>query len=235
MKCASFNVLADAYTGYGDYSHITPSLLLPGARTPGLLRIIDSLKADVIGLQEVEKPLLDALDDAGTWQTFWSPKGRNKPDGCLMLVRTGIEVRDHTTHAYGDGSGHVMQAVRIGETIFANTHIKWAPTTDRDHAGVKQTVELLNLLGNEQPAVLFADCNDKPGGPVRQLIERAGFKYVHEEAPTALVDQEPVALDLVAVRGLSATLIPNNYPIRNIPNGDCPSDHMPVVAHVSIK
>jgi mRNA deadenylase 3'-5' endonuclease subunit Ccr4 len=235
MRCATYNVLADAYTGYGDYSHVDPEFMLPGARTKGIVRLIDDLDVDVIGLQEAEEPLVQAFGETGMWQTFWSPKGRNKPDGCLTLVRPGIDVHGFATHEYGDGSGHIMQILALGRIAFANTHIKWAPADSPDHIGVSQTTELLARLGSEQQAVIFADCNDRPGGPVRQLVEQAGFTHPYEDKPTAIVNQELVALDLLAVRGLGARCITRQYDLTTLPNRDCPSDHIPIVAELAIE
>lgn len=61
MRYATFNVLADAYIGYGDYSRVEPELLRPGARTQKLVQLVDSLEADVVGLQEVEEPVALSL------------------------------------------------------------------------------------------------------------------------------------------------------------------------------
>lgn len=235
MRCASFNVLADAYTtGYGDYSHVDPGLLLPGARTPGILRVIKHLDADVVGLQEVEEPVRKALDATGDWQTFWSPKEGDRPDGCLTLVRYGIQVAEFVTRAYGDQSGHIAQMLRIGRLTIANTHIKWAPPGDPDHAGVAQTAELLQWMEPEGSAVICADCNDRPGGLVRRLLKEAGFANVSgDDEPTAIVNQELVALDIVAVRGVAARRALVAYDPATIPNKECPSDHIPVVAEIS--
>lgn len=232
MRCATFNVLADAYTSYGDYSHADPKLLQPGARTEGIIRLVEGLGVDIIGLQEADEPLLRAIGATGLWQTFWSPKGRNKPDGCLTLVKHGLEVAGFDTHLYGDGSGHVVQSVAINGVTFANTHIKWAPADDSDHAGVAQTKELLDYLSGKEKAVVFADCNDRPNGPVRRLVEAAGFINAHDDEPTAIVNQELVALDLLAVRGMSATRTTRQFDLTRIPNVECPSDHIPIVADI---
>lgn len=234
MICATFNVLADAYISYGDYSHVDPSLLLTGARTQSTVELIDSLHADVIGLQEAEEPLKHALEQTGNWRTFWSPKERGKVDGCLTIVRHGIEVSAFDTYPYSDQSGHIMQCVRIGQLVFANTHIKWAPADALQHAGVAQTTELLKHLEPSRATIIFADCNDRPNGPVRQLIEKAGFINVCGDRPTALVNQEPVALDLLAVRGITAKRITQDYSLAEIPNKSCPSDHIPIVAELEL-
>lgn len=234
MKCASFNVLADAYIGNGDYSHVNPELLQPLARIDKIINLITDLKVDVIGLQEAEAPLVDALDHMGKWQTFWSPKGRNKPDGCLTLVKPTIEVNAFETRAYTDGSGHIVQTLQIGRVVFANTHIKWAPQDGVNHIGVLQATELIKIVGPEKPAVIFADCNDKPNGPVRALIESAGFANICGDGPTAIVNQELVALDLLAVRGFSAKCSTKRYDLTRIPGSECPSDHIPISADLML-
>lgn len=151
-----------------------------------------------------------------------------------MLVRPQLEVSNFSTHAYSDGSGHVLQILRIGRIAFANTHIKWASASTAEHVGIGQARELLDQLGPEQPAVLFADSNDSFGGPVRQLVERAGFTDISGDKPTALVDQKLVDLDVLAVRGVSGRLIPHSYDIHTIPSSECPSDHIPIVAEIEI-
>ncbi len=232
LRCASFNVLAEAYLTYGDYRHVTPGLLLSGARIPHILKLIASLEADVICLQEVELSLLSALSMHGEWQQFWSQKKGGEPDGCLTLVRQTIAVKNFVTRPYSDGSNHIMQSVVIGGVVFANTHIKWARANEPRHSGIAQTKELLGWLDAKQPAAIFADCNDRPGGPVRGLIEEAGFVNTCDNEPTALIGRERAALDIIAVRGVHAEGIKTAYSVDNIPNRQCPSDHIPVMACV---
>ncbi len=233
MRVATFNVLADAYTSYGDYSHVDPELMTSGARLGHIVRLVEALDVDVIGLQEVEAPLRDRFERDSKWQLFWTPKTHNKPDGCLTLVKKGIEVGGFESHAYTDNSTHVMQIVHIGKTAFANTHIKWAPDDSPIHAGVSQTAELLARLGgHDDPAVIFADCNDRPGGPVRRLVRDAGFTNITEAEPTAIVNQQLVALDLLASRRLDTERVVYEFDIAAIPNTECASDHIPLVATI---
>lgn len=235
MRIATFNVLADAYLGYGDYSHVDPNLLKPGARKEGIIESIDSLDADIVGLQEADMPLVDALNQTGNWQTFWSPKELGKPDGCLTLVKPDVAVDRFEPHPYSDGSGHIMQILHIGRIAFINTHIKWAPADSADHIGVGQMSELLELINMEKSAVILADSNDAPGGPVRTLAENAGFMDMSGDMPTALVNGQPMALDLLAVRGIASTRIKKNYSVLTIPNKNLPSDHIPLVAELEAK
>ena len=232
MKCATFNVLADAYIGHGDYSHVDSGLLVPGGRTEGIVQLVGRLHVDVIGLQEAEAPLVSAFEDAGNWQTFWSSKGKDKADGCLTLVRRGIEVKDFNSYYYSDKSGHVAQCLHIGQLIFANTHIKWAPADAPNHIGVRQANELMKFIGPERPSVLFTDCNDRPGGPVRRILELAGFRNTCGDEPTAVVNGELVALDMLAVRGIGAGQVAMDFDLHGIPDRYCPSDHIPLIAEV---
>jgi endonuclease/exonuclease/phosphatase family metal-dependent hydrolase len=232
MRYATFNVLADAYTGYGDYSHVNPDLMQSGARLSYLSRQINDLSADVVGLQEADRSLVEVFENDENWQSFWTPKGRNKPDGCLTLVKREVEVLDHESYSYDDESGHVFQVTHVGEIAVANTHIKWAPEDDPLHIGVSQTHELLTTLSSQEAAVILADCNGRPGGRVQTMVEQAGFTNVSAERPTAIVNGELVALDLLAIRGLRGTLIPTDYDLHFIPNESCASDHIPVVAEI---
>ncbi|HKX73014.1 MAG TPA: endonuclease/exonuclease/phosphatase family protein [Candidatus Saccharimonadales bacterium] len=230
-QCATLNVLADAYLGYGSYDS-APELLVPGARTPHLVRLINGLGADIVGLQEAEPTLVAALSMAGDWQVFWSQKQNNKPDGCLTLVRRGITAMGFTTHGYADGTGHILQMVTVEGVVFANTHIKWAPADSPDHVGVGQTRAMLDHLGSTRPAVIFADCNDRPGGPVRALVQAAGFTNVSGDDPTALIGEERAPIDLLAYRGVRATRIDLQFKPDDIPSTECPSDHIPVMATI---
>jgi hypothetical protein len=234
MRYVTFNVLADAYTTYGDYSHVNPKLLVNGARLDHIIHQVNSFGADVVGLQEADRSLLEAFEDDERWQALWSPKGRNKPDGCLTLVKSGIEIANHESFLYDDESGHVFQLTRIGHISVANTHIKWAPVDEPDHIGISQTQLLLSALGDLQPAVILADCNDRPGGPVQTLIESAGFTSMSADKPTAIVNGELVALDLLAIRGVHAQWVPTDYDLDSIPSETCASDHIPLIADVDV-
>jgi endonuclease/exonuclease/phosphatase family metal-dependent hydrolase len=226
LRCATFNVLADAYLDHGNYDFVDPGLLMPRARLPYLLQTITGLDADLIGMQEVETWLLNALVATKEWQVFWTPKDGGKPDGCLMLVKRNVEVIDFKPISYGDGSNHVMQSMVIDGITFVNTHIKWGM-----EYRVGQANMLLAELG-DGPAVILADSNDRPGEPVHELIEKAGFSNVWGDEPTALIGSERAPIDLLAVRGVHANRIGTLWPLDGIPSMQYPSDHSPVMASV---
>jgi len=67
------------------------------------------------------------------------------------------------------------------------------------------------------------------------MVKQAGFTNLSGERPTAIVNGELVALDLLVIRGLRGTLIPANYDLHSIPNEMCASDHIPVVAEIVLE
>jgi len=204
-----------------------------GGRIHPLTSLIGRLGADVVGLQEVEQPLAEALDATGNWQSFWSQKD-DASDGCLTLVRNGLAIDGEETIRYGDGSGHVAQVVKVGNVVVANTHIQWELTNR-----TAQTQELLARVATKPHVVLVGDFNDRPGEPARKMIAEAGFEILLGDTPTAFIANRDglASVDLFAVRGLQAELVPielgEDFDIRGIPNDLCPSDHIPTMAQVT--
>jgi endonuclease/exonuclease/phosphatase (EEP) superfamily protein YafD len=236
LRCVTFNVLADAYLGYGDYSQVAPRLMVPGARLPHLLRCIANLDADVVAIQEAELPLVAALEKTGDWDVFWSQKhgnGRDKPDGCLLLTRLPLAATGFKTYGLGDESGHIAQSVRVRGVTLANTHIKWAPEGSPYHVGVQQMRQLLRQLHGVTHAVIFSDCNDVPRGPVRECARANGFSMlVPESVPTALVNGQLDSLDIIAARGVMGKYVATDLSPRGVPTEQCPSDHIPLVVNI---
>lgn len=230
MRIGTFNVLADAYLHYGDSLPSDPKLQKSGSRIEPLKEVINSLEADVLALQEVDGKLAESIKRGGVWQTFWQQKGKGKSDGCLTLVRPDITVDKYGAIEFGDDSGHVAQIIRLGNLALVNTHLKWSPPDDPEHKGLGQARELLEYLG-DQPAVILADCNDRPGGPVRQCFAGAGFHDLVEGRPTARVDGQTVPIDIIALRGVAGRLMPPSHAPTK-PNRQMPSDHIPLLADI---
>lgn len=152
----------------------------------------------------------------------------------MTLLRPGIQVTDYLEHYYTDKSGHVAQIFRLGNLAFANTHLKWSPADSVSHTGRNQAIELTCLLDEHEKSIIAADCNDRPNGPVRQVFKDAGFTDLQESTFSAVVNGEPVAIDLLAARGLNALPISPRVEFNNIPNDEVPSDHIPLSIVVDI-
>ena len=241
MRLVTYNVLADKYLEkYGHfYGHVKDRHLLnPGARLDYVVKQINNLEADVIGLQEADESLVKEFESDDRWQARWRKKTlETQPDGCLTLVRRGLEINDYKSFAYDDNSGHVFQITQIGRLAVVNTHIRWSHPSKPDHAGVAQARQLLDVIGatvGREPVVILADINDRPGGPVRALIEEAGFYNVGGNEPTAFVNQRLAAIDVLAVRGVGRhSIIESKWgSLESIPNKLCPSDHIPIIADI---
>ena len=71
LRILSWNVLADAYLSYGDYSGADPFLLVRGARTSQILEVATSYGADVIALQEADIALASAAMGALALLAFY--------------------------------------------------------------------------------------------------------------------------------------------------------------------
>lgn len=106
---------------------------------------------------------------------------------------------------------------------------------------IAQTRDLLARVATEPYAVLIGDFNDRPGEPARKLVTQAGFKnLLEDDTPTAYIANRegPASIDLFAVRGLEAELAPiglgGDFDIREIPSNRCASDHIPILAQVTL-
>lgn len=232
LTIGTLNSLAERYTDgkYGSYAHVDPQLLLPGARNGLWPKIIRSMGVDILGMQEVEESLVELLESE--WQTRWSPK-KNSHDGCLLLVRRGIEISDFRHHYFGDGTGYVAQTWRIGDVQFGNAHLRF-----HNPARLAQVTELLSWMG-KGPAVLMGDFNDwpRPNGPVLGEVTGAKFHNIWGNASTALVNGEAEPLDVLAVRDVEAephVIFGQTVSIQTIPTWEWPSDHYALSARISL-
>jgi endonuclease/exonuclease/phosphatase family metal-dependent hydrolase len=235
LRVATLNVLAYIYLEHGTYSKEALAFLRSEERIPALVRLIRGLKADVIALQEVEPELVVALQATNLWQVLWGQKTHNKPDGCAFLVRHGVTVLNYGREMFADSTGHIWQWIQVGDALIVNTHIKWSPEDAKVHDGVRQMEELLARL-LDIPTIIMGDCNGRPGGRVRNVLEAAGFTNAWGSLPTALIIKDGVTeeapIDIIAVRRATTRLSVVLGSVKGIPNERNPSDHIPVVVDV---
>jgi mRNA deadenylase 3'-5' endonuclease subunit Ccr4 len=246
FRVATYNILATAYIRARFYAQCDPAHLRARWRVPALVRHCGTLDADLLGLQEVERDVCAALDDALSQQGYagsYAPKGGGKPDGCATFYRRAVfTLQRAECLAYADGSDHIAQLTLLdyaGRAIgLANTHLKWAPpgeTQDLD-----QIRELLGALSLPAWAsadwIICGDFNAKPDSPVLAALQAAGYRPSHSgdtQGYTANPNGAAKTIDyLCHGAGLrsSALPLPRIDDLTPLPSAQHPSDHLAVIA-----
>jgi mRNA deadenylase 3'-5' endonuclease subunit Ccr4 len=257
FEVATYNVLATAYLGRGDYSAVPPGLLDPEWRVPALVRHVAALGADVLCLQEVEADAFAALRE-GLGPLGYSGlmefKGRGKPDGCATFYREGrFTPRRSARLSYqddeggpGEHSGFLALLLALsheGRTLgVANTHLRWDPPgrPRREQVGHRQAAELIEACGGFDPVcdgwVVCGDFNRRPDSEVVATFREDGFDFAHRGRPhviSAVTDRRSSLIDhLFHTRTLAATPI-DPPPVDGsmvLPSREHPSDHLALAA-----
>ena len=257
FQVATYNVLATAYLGRGDYSLVPAGLLDPAARVPALVRHIASLEADILCLQEVEVPVFAAFQAAlGPlgYAGHLEMKARGKPDGCATFYRSGsfafhravrLEYHDDE-NGPGEHSGHIalllgleMQGRPLG---IANTHLRWdRPGTARDdQVGHRQAVELIEACRRFDPPrdgwIVCGDFNRRPDGEAVATFRRAGFEFAHATRPharSAVTNRKASLIDYLFYTASLVSRPIDPPPVSDgvaLPSPDQPSDHLALMA-----
>lgn len=246
LTIASWNVLATSYMRPAYFADCDPAALEPVARRARVLEHVAGLDADVICLQEVEQDLFDALVArlSGTHACEHGRKGRNKPDGCAILVRQPRRfARPGGQTRYADGSGHMFSwafADLDGHPVgIATTHLKWDPpdTPAAARHGMRQADELIAALpaiASDTPWIVCGDFNVASHDPVIERFRRAGFLDPHEHGPpTCGANGQRGRIDyLLYGSGLAGQPLPGGVvpDDARLPSLDMPSDHVPIRA-----
>jgi protein angel len=257
FTAATYNVLATAYLGRGDYAAVPAAVLDPDRRTAALVRHVAALDADLLCLQEVEADVLAALR-AGLEPVghdgLCEFKGRGKPDGCATFFRTGVfalqkaERLEYRDDEKGPGrhSGFVALLLALGHAGrrlgVANTHLRWdRPGTPRHgQVGHRQAVELLEACRRFDPPcdgwIVCGDFNRGPASDVVATFREAGLTFAHAGRPhvrSAVANRRASLIDyLFHTSGLTARPVdPPPVDDRTVlPSADEPSDHLALAA-----
>jgi mRNA deadenylase 3'-5' endonuclease subunit Ccr4 len=258
FRAATWNVLATAYLGKGDYASVPAELLDPDQRVPAVVRHAAGLAADLLCLQEVESDvfagLLTTLEPMG-YAGHLELKGRNKPDGCATFYRTTmftlreqavrLEYRDREKGMQGhSGFVALLLAVEHAGRLLgvANTHLRWdRPGTPRDRQiGHRQIKELLEECGSFDPPcagwLICGDFNCRPQSEVVATLRKAGFEFAHAGRPhirSAVANGRASLIDyLFHSTALQALAIDPPWVADDtvLPSDQQPSDHLALVA-----
>lgn len=258
FRAATWNVLATAYLGHGDYSAVPPELLAPARRTAAVARHAVTLNADLLCLQEVEADvfavLLAGLGPLG-YSGHREAKGQGRPDGCATFHRAGLfTVRAVRRLEYQDRergerhSGHValLHALEHEGRLLgvANTHLRWdrPGTLPDEQVGRRQALELVETCRRFEPVcdgwLVCGDFNQPPGTDVVAVFEAAGLTFAHAALPAARSAVANGRARLIDHLFHSAALeaVPLAPPAIDdetvLPSAEQPSDHLALTAEV---
>jgi mRNA deadenylase 3'-5' endonuclease subunit Ccr4 len=253
---ATYNVLATAYLGRGDYSAVAPGLLEPERRTAALVRHVIELGAGILCLQEVEADVFGALREGLAplgHEGCYEWKAGGKPDGCATFFRAPFTLKHAARLEYRDDekgqgrhSGFVALLLALGHDSrtlgVANTHLRWdKPRTPRaEQVGHRQAAELIGACGRFEPRcdgwVVCGDFNRGPESEVAATFRSAGFALAHESRPharSAVANRKARLIDhLFHTAALAALPIdpPEVDDETVLPSEDEPSDHLALAA-----
>lgn len=214
--------------------------------------VIEASGADVVGLQEVDRHYSarsDWVDQAAAlaellgWHAAYGanldsppPAGQTERSqyGTAVLSRYPIESAENTHLYNADGKEqrgllHATIDVRGQRLDFYSTHLEHTSQDVR----ARQTAEIVDLVGDEDPAVVVGDFNADPDSPELATLTAVfddawetagigpGYSYPAED-PHARIDNLYVT---DGVRTVTAEVVTAD-PVA--------SDHLPVVSRVVI-
>jgi mRNA deadenylase 3'-5' endonuclease subunit Ccr4 len=257
FRAATYNVLATAYLGKGDYSAVPKGLLDPARRMSALVRHVAGLDADLLCLQEVEAETFAALE-AGLeplgYAGHLEQKGRGKPDGCATFYRASVFTLrtsrrlDYLDREKGpsEHSGFIAQLLALGHgerlLSVANTHLRWdRPGTPRGRqVGHRQAEELLEECGRFDPPgdgwLVCGDFNRQPDGEVVATFRRAGYDFAHagrSHVRSAVVGGRTSLIDYLFYTGKLRVRPIDPAAVSSgtvLPSPEQPSDHLALMA-----
>lgn len=240
LRVCSWNVLADAYLRPQYYPHL-PVLPGPGERRGAVAGVAAALvsRVDVFCAQEVDEATAASIAAAlgPGFESLFACRPGSRVEGSFIAARGALEP------SFSSGSAgvadHRWVATRLagpaGPVQVVGTHLPWAPAGAVPHVGVTAASQMLGDLDFD--AVLVGDLNASSGSEVLAELSTAGFSGPVPPAATAVVNgSERAAIDWVLARG-AARVERLEVPFaadRPLPDAAFPSDHVPVLADVSM-
>ncbi len=250
LLISSYNILATAYIRSEFYPYVNPKHLKWENRRAPLLHKIAELEADILCLQEVEKPFYSLLETNLRKQGYTGvyAQKHGKPDGCATLFKTEkLNLLDVKTLYYKDGqgerdSGHLALITtfetKTSALHIANTHLKWDRTNNSGeaHWGWRQLQELLGKgITTDNAWIICGDFNVLPDSFLVQELFARGFKDAYQERPqpTSNSNSQAKRIDYLFYTDHFVAIpqkIPEIYDTTPLPSETEPSDHLSVMA-----
>jgi nocturnin len=239
ITVVSWNVLADAYVRPEYYPYTGRTFLEPVARRRALVERLASLDADVLCLQEIERPLFDEATSALCEHDGRFLRKHTRLDGCAIFVRRTLGPVAHHELVYSDGTGHVALAAIVSGLGIATTHLKWQPpeTPPDTRLGRNELRELLAAWVRPEHAwVVCGDLNADADSPVLATAFEHGLRDAYESLPDAYTcnsNGRRKRIDFI-LHSASLRATPSPLPaitdVTPLPSADEPSDHLAIGA-----
>lgn len=238
VKFMTWNVLAQSLAhGFDD---VDEKVLEAKNRIPRILKTIKRHNPDVLCLQEVDEPILKAIDESKLPYTRLAVGTRRdeKHSVCLYMRDTShasfsgaypIDDNRFAVQSYIKGGGVVMSV----DTF----HLSSKDKSEERKAQLEKILE-----ANEDrnvPMFLMGDFNTTPDDPLIQRVVKSGaFKCLTNKVTTKKKRNGEVverAIDLILYRDAfpADIVVPDTTEL--LPNEHNPSDHVPVVAIFFVK
>ncbi len=237
LRVLTWNVLFDRYD---------QEIVRTRERIPRLLELLWKADADLVGLQEVEAPLLRTLLEVpwitGQYQLTDGPEAATvQPYGQVLLSR--LPIRASAVHMLGEDKRHLVADVELGPELLrvAVVHLSSDRHADARERRARQVERLRGLLGDAPRVLLLGDVNqDEPLDlPLRDVWREArpddrGYTWdpeVNALARAVTRSGRRRRLDRVLVRGLR----PRAARLWGVDPGPLPpSDHHGIVADLEV-
>lgn len=251
FKVMSYNILADKFCKYGDYSQVAEEDLKWANRKHNLIEYILNIKADVICLQEVDVAAYDFISQKlahyGYAAIYGDSLDTKNNDAVMTLYKNSKFKLAKTKIIAFPNSSKTFLISELLETTnkkisIVNVKIKWDDSNKKlkDHIGYKQINFLIsNLLPliESGPLLICGDFNVEPDGMcLHKINEFLDDIHANTDYKTFNENRYLKRIDYIFYNKFVKH---NNYsqyikltPDTVLPSKNQPSDHLPVVATI---
>lgn len=241
IRVVSWNVLADAYVKNEYYPHTPAEIFDKNARRKAVIARLAASKAEVLCLQEVDRPLFAAAEEALPDFKGRHYKKLGRGEGVAIFLRQALTTEPEWKElAFSDRSGHVALGATFAGVTIVTTHLKWHPvgTPPGEHQGRSELAEILRAWPSGS-RVIAGDLNATADSDVLAVAFEAGFKDAYATQPEACtcnsngkkkrIDFILHTSDFSPTPAFLSTKVEDDTPL---PSATEPSDHVAIEARL---
>ena len=249
IKVVSYNILVEHYAPIG--KPILKDVKWEDRRDQLVERMV-SLNPDVICLQEVEKfdSIAEKMSQKG-YTGLFSKRNNEEEEGCAIFYKTHL-FQEVTSQPFffNDGTGRLVLMAKLqthdGKSIFnvLNAHIMYLDETDNTQIEINATQQFASTLTN--PTIIGGDFNVPPQSEYLSPFYKAGFQDAHKkcdkisfvvsdtDSPKAKFIGERIDFIFTTpdIAVISADVPGNPADLLTLIE---PSDHLPVIAEITLQ